>query len=106
MRTILAAAMAVFLCVQAEARCVRWDEQFAVLSSIPHVKTFGGELAAEIIDILNRMPPPSEFDGEVVELFFNKEADEFLFVIGSKECATAVLEVPSSVFRRAIGIGI
>jgi hypothetical protein len=67
------------------------------------LKELEGSLAQQLIDVVNKLPPQSQFDGDHAALFFKASADQFLVVIGKGECARNVVELPASIFARMVG---
>ena len=67
------------------------------------VKVMEGSMAQQFIEVVNKLPPASQFDGDHAALFFKASADQFLVVIGKGECARNVVELPASVFAHMVG---
>jgi hypothetical protein len=67
------------------------------------LKLMDGQMAQDFINIVNQLPPESHFDGNQVALFFKPSEEHFLVLIGKKECASYVVELPASIFRRMVG---
>jgi hypothetical protein len=67
------------------------------------VKVMEGSLAQEFIDVVNQLPPASEFGGDHAALFFKETADQFLVVIGEGGCARHVVELPAAIFAKMVG---
>ena len=91
----------------AGAQCLEWPVAMtATQASNPDasmLKLMDGQLAMDFISIVNQLPPASHFDGNQVVLFFKPSEEHFLVLIGKKECASYVVELPASVFRRMVG---
>lgn len=91
-----------------EARgCLEWPAAMAA-ARIHHpdaslVEIFDGPMALQLIEVVNKVPPRSEFDGDQAALFFKPGADQFLVVIGKGDCARTVVELPASIFARMVG---
>jgi len=91
----------------AGAQCMEWPVALtATQTSNPDasmLKLMDGQMAQDFISIVNQLPPVSHFDGSQVALFFKPSEEHFLVLIGKKECASYVIELPASIFRRMVG---
>lgn len=91
----------------AGAQCMEWPVALtATQSSNPDaslLKLMDGQMAQDFIQIVNQLPPESHFDGNQVVLFFKPDNEQFLVLIGKKECASYVVELPASIFRQMVG---
>jgi len=91
----------------AGAQCMEWPVAMtATQASNPDasmLKLMDGQMAQDFINIVNQLPPVSHFDGSQVALFFKPSEEHFLVLIGKKECASYVVELPASIFRRMVG---
>jgi len=91
----------------AGAQCMEWPVALtATQTSNPDasmLKLMDGQMAQDFINIVNQLPPVSHFDGSQVALFFKPSEEHFLVLIGKKECASYVVELPASIFRRMVG---
>jgi hypothetical protein len=91
----------------AGAQCMEWPVAMtATQASNPGasmLKLMDGQLAQDFINIVNQLPPESHFDGSQVALFFKPSEEHFLVLIGKKECASYVVELPASIFRQMVG---
>ena len=91
----------------AGSQCMEWPVALtATQSSNPDaslLKLMDGQLAQDFIHIVNQLPPESHFDGNQVVLFFKPDNEQFLVLIGKKECASYVVELPASIFRQMVG---
>jgi hypothetical protein len=67
------------------------------------VKEMQGEMAQEFIDVVNKLPPASTFDGDHAALFFRPNDDQFLVLIGHGSCARHVVELPAAIFAQMVG---
>lgn len=118
MRSLLLAATAAFVLsagvVQAEpsstgdaGKCVEWPAALVAAQmqnpDASLVKVMDGSVAKAFIKIVNQLPPVSSFDGNHVALFFNKNADQFLVVIGQEACARDVVQLPAAIFAAMVG---
>jgi hypothetical protein len=87
--------------------CLEWPVAMtAAQASNPDaslLKVLEGSLAQQFIDVVNQLPPASQFDGDHAALFFKASADQFLVVIGKGECARNVVELPAAIFARMVG---
>jgi len=92
----------------AEAKgCLAWPAAMAA-ARIHHpdaslVEIFDGPMALQLIEVVNKVPPQSQFDGDQAALFFKPDADQFLVVIGERDCARTVVELPASIFAQMVG---
>jgi hypothetical protein len=91
----------------AGAQCMEWPVALtATQTSNPDasmLKLMDGQMAQDFINIVNQLPPVSHFAGSQVALFFKPSEEHFLVLIGKKECASYVVELPASIFRRMVG---
>jgi hypothetical protein len=82
----------------AGAQCMEWPVALtATQTSNPDasmLKLMDGQMAQDFINIVNQLPPESHFDGSQVALFFKPSEEHFLVLIGKKECASYVVELP------------
>jgi hypothetical protein len=87
--------------------CLEWPMAMAAAQAnnpdAALVKVLQGDLAHEFIEVVNKLPPASQFDGDQAALFFKASADQFLVVIGKGDCARTVVELPASIFARMVG---
>lgn len=87
--------------------CLEWPVAMdAAQKSNPDaslLKVLEGSLAQQFIDVVNKLPPESRFDGDHAALFFKASADQFLVVIGKGDCARNVVELPASIFAHMVG---
>jgi hypothetical protein len=87
--------------------CLEWPAAMAAARvnnpDAALVKVLEGDLAQEFIEVVNKLPPASQFDGDQAALFFKASADQFLVVIGKGDCARSVVELPASIFARMVG---
>ena len=67
------------------------------------LKVMDGSMASQFIQVVNQLPPASEFEGDHAALFFKAKADQFLVVIGQGGCARHVVELPAAIFARMVG---
>jgi hypothetical protein len=67
------------------------------------VKVFDGVVAQQFVQIVNTLPPASNMNGNHVALFYNEDVQEFIALIGQGDCATYIVEVPSSVLAGMLG---
>lgn len=87
--------------------CLEWPAAMAA-ARIHHpdaslVEIFDGLMALQLIEVVNKVPPQSAFDGDHAALFFKPDADQFLVVIGKGDCARTVVELPASIFAQMVG---
>jgi hypothetical protein len=67
------------------------------------VKVLEGSLAKQFIEVVNHVPPASDFGGDHAALFFKAHVEQFLVVIGEGNCARHVVELPAAIFARMVG---
>jgi hypothetical protein len=91
----------------ASESCIAWPAAMvAAQASNPDaslLKVLEGTQAQQFIDVVNELPPESQFDGDHAALFFKASADQFLVVIGKNGCARNVVELPASIFAHMVG---
>lgn len=87
--------------------CLAWPAAMAAAQmhnpDASLVEIFEGPLALELIEVVNKVPPQSQFDGDHAALFFKRDVDQFLVVIGERDCARTVVELPASIFAHMVG---
>jgi predicted Zn-dependent protease len=89
------------------AACLPW--RAAVLSAKAAdshnalVNVMEGAEASDFLSFANALPPTSHVDGNRVAIVFAPENDQFIFVVGQQNCATAIMQVPRAAIEQLTG---
>jgi hypothetical protein len=89
------------------AACLPW--RAAVLSAKAAdshnalVNVMEGAEASDFLSFANALPPASHVDGNRVAIVFAPESDQFIFVVGQQNCATAIMQVPRAAIEQLTG---
>jgi hypothetical protein len=67
------------------------------------VNVMEGAEASDFLSFANSLPPASHVDGNRVAILFAPQNDQFIFVVGRQNCATAIMQVPRAAIEQATG---
>ncbi|HZS84928.1 MAG TPA: hypothetical protein VFA50_18770 [Stellaceae bacterium] len=67
------------------------------------VDVMEGDTASAFLAFINEMPPASNVAGDHIAVVFAPATDRFLFIIGARNCATGIVQVPRAEIQKMIG---
>ena len=67
------------------------------------VNIMEGAEASDFLAFANSLPPASHIDGNRVAIVFAPQSDQYIFVVGQQNCATAIMQVPRVAIEQYTG---